>query len=406
VQQTEYDIIIIGGGPAGSICAIFLKKNNPSLNIAIIDKDIFPREKACGDGLSPGAVKIIQEAGLGHLFFDRLPINNFCLSLHGKQKINYNLKNLPGAGSEGYVYPRKLLDHELIKHAVALGVTFLDGCSLISMEEEKDFYSWLTCHHLAQTIKLGTRLVIGADGSNSVIRKYLKIPFNKDYHTGVALRGYCTLQDNQPPSLSIDILKNKGSAYGWVFPVSSNRANIGVGIDLSIYKKQRLNIHSLFKQYTETKKQEIKLTLDENSLSGFTLPYGSKLPPLFSGNKALIGDAASMINPLTGEGIFYAMKAGQMLASHLAGALHSPEHTSRALAAFSISYKNSFQEHFRLNLLLKKILASPFAGILFKRMANREKILDKAMNVIMGNGHQLYNSSIKMRLLKKITGTA
>jgi flavin-dependent dehydrogenase len=113
-----------------------------------------------------------------------------------------------------------------------------------------------------------------------------------------------------------------------------------------------------------------------------------------------------MINPLTGEGIFYAMKAGQMLASHLAGALHSPEHTSRALAAFSISYKNSFQEHFRLNLLLKKILASPIAGILFKRMANREKILDKAMNVIMGNGHQLYNSSIKMRLLKKITGTA
>jgi flavin-dependent dehydrogenase len=195
-----------------------------------------------------------------------------------------------------------------------------------------------------------------------------------------------------------------GGAYGWLFPISSTLANVGIGIDLAVYKKKRLNINKEFKKYFSQIQQESKLVLIENSCAGFTLPYGNEMPALYSGNKVIIGDAASMINPLTGEGIFYAMQAGKMLACHVASCTGSAPRLTKALADFSDSYKKSFEEHFRLNLMLKKILASPFAGFAFKKIASQEQVLDKAMNIIMGNGSHLSSSNFKIRLLKKMTG--
>lgn len=405
MNQSDYDIIIIGAGPAGCICGIFLKKINPALRVAILEKQVFPREKACGDGLSPGAVKIIQEAGLGDIFKSKLAVSNFCLSLNGKNKIDYSLNRLPDTGCKGYVYPRKLLDHELAKKALACGAELFEGCVINLIEEESSFSSVVTCIHSSEKKNLRAKLLVGADGSNSMVRKYLNIPPNKDINAGVALRGYCNISDGDKIPLTIDILKNKGGAYGWIFPVSATMANIGVGIDLSVYKKKRLNINSEFKEYMAAKQREMKMELIKNSCSGYTLPYGNEMPAFIGGNKVLIGDAASMINPLTGEGIYYAMQAGQMLASHIAEYMDSEEKLSSSLAAFSVSYKKKFEEHYRLNLMLKKILASPFAGIAFKRMAGREDMLDKAMNIIMGNGSHFYSGSFKMSILKRLTGT-
>src|SRR6185503_19817424 len=117
MTEKFYDVIIIGGGPSGATCGIFLKKLNPLLSVCIIDKEDFPRKKPCGDGLSPGVVDIIREAGLSDFFLDRFPVSNFELSCGDSIDIKYDMRNLFESNSYGFVYQREGFDEKLIDGA-------------------------------------------------------------------------------------------------------------------------------------------------------------------------------------------------------------------------------------------------------------------------------------------------
>jgi len=218
-----------------------------------------------------------------------------------------------------------------------------------------------------------------------MLRKHLKVAPNENKHTGIALRYYCKINTPELPFLRIDILRHLKKSYGWVFPVSADTANIGIGVDADVHKKKNVNLNHELEKYFSCIKPWFNPELIPGTRSGYPLPYGSQLPILVHGNKVLIGDAASMINPLTGEGIFYGMQAGKMLAEHIANSFAANDQLQKNLTEFSTHFTRHFKSHYQFNLAIKKTLASPFAAFFLKRIAKDSARLNKAMGIILGN---------------------
>ncbi|MEP7141221.1 MAG: geranylgeranyl reductase family protein [Ferruginibacter sp.] len=403
MKEKFYDVIIIGGGPSGATCGIFLKKLDPSLRVCIIDKESFPRKKPCGDGLSPGVVDIINEAGFGEFFFERFPISNFELSCGNSIDIKYDLRNLFESNSYGFVYQRELFDEKLIDCAVKAGVDFFQKHNIAEIREIEPWRTQVSCRYDRDNFQFIGKIIVGADGANSKIRSYLKIPSNDDRHMGIGLKYYCSYKGSDEMSLRIDILKSLKSSYGWFFPFSKDLANIGIGVNVDVYKKYKINLNKEFDNYLLFLKDKMQLELIPGSRGGYPLPYGSQMPKLVHGNKVLIGDAASMINPLTGEGIYYGMYAGKALAANIAGSFGSGDELGTALQKFSVDFQNRFQNHYKLNLRIKNLLSSPFSGILLKALAKDKVLLGKVMGIMLGNSNSFNVENFSLKVIKKST---
>jgi geranylgeranyl reductase family protein len=403
MKEHQYDIVIIGGGPAGSACGIFLKKLNPSLRVCILDKQSFPRKKPCGDGLSPGVADIIKEAGLPNFFQERHPIQTFEFSCGDGVAIKYDLQNLSESNAYGYVFPREPFDDQLMKHAVAAGVDLFQKHEISGIREIDPWCTQLTCQHEANTFQFSAKVVVCADGAYSKMRSYLNIPPNDDQHTGVTLRYYCKIDHLDEMTLRIDILKNLGNSYGWLFPVSETVANVGIGVDKDVYKRDHINLNKELDNYLALLKRDMHVELIPGTRAGYPLPYGSQLPELVHGNKVLIGDAASMINPLTGEGIYYAMYAGKSLAEHIAHCMHADSMLQAALSNFASGFKKQFHQHYQLNLRLKKLLSSPLSGILLHMVAKDKALLNRAMKIVLGNSNSFEVKHLQLKVIKRST---
>ncbi len=167
---------------------------------------------------------------------------------------------------------------------------------------------------------------------------------------------YANAASSDFDALQIDFIQELLPAYGWLFPIDKTRANIGVGIDLDRYKRTRRHLREILRCYQ--KKLGSHIEYDETSYLAHILPYGSELPRLAHPEEqaALIGDAGSMINPLTGEGIFYGMFAGELLGRILARALEKPDFATiaTALTEYENQFGHRFQKPFRPELENKR----------------------------------------------------
>lgn len=401
MADSYFDVVIVGGGPAGSSCGLFLKTYAPQLQVCIIDKQNFPRNKPCGDGLSPAVVDLLADAGLQQLFTERYPLSIFELS-SGSFRLRYDLRSLSHNRSVGYVYDRKTFDNELVQEAVARAVTVFQKHTIESIEELNG-NTQFHCKHATGNRVITGGIVVGADGAYSKIRSYVGVAPAAETHKGVSLRYYCKTGPGPEPALRIDILKRLGNSYGWVFPLSPTLANVGIGVDADVYKAKNLNLNTEFDAYLAWLRNDMKLEVIEGTRAGYPLPYGTQLPRLAHGNKVLIGDAASMINPLTGEGIYYALYSGQLLARHLAAVFNSGASPATALQQFEQDFKNQFSHHYRLNQRLKKLLTSPAGALSLRVLQHDPVLLHRVMQLVMGNANALDVKHLPWKILKRST---
>jgi geranylgeranyl reductase family protein len=387
MKSEHYSVAVVGGGPAGASCAISLLNSGAS-SVALIDKARFPRDKSCGDGIGPGAVLVMHRLGLGDRLKSHVPIRFFSVSAPSGLAIKGPLPTVGGKVQVGYTIPRKKFDHYLAQAALERGAADLTG----ERVEQASFAAgrWvlrLKRLESGDPHSITADVVVGADGARSKIRRALNVPMNSDVNTGIAVRLYARPRGVYFDALQIDLVKRLLPGYGWLFPIGSDRANIGVGIDVANYKRQEAHLGRLLDDYRQRLADE--LDCDETSSLSSILPYASELPRLAhpEARAALIGDAGSMINPLTGEGIFYGMFAGELLGRLLAKAARRADAggCESALAEYENRFRRRFERHFHLNWRLKQWAASErWCDRVIHACGQDEVVLSALIDLTMG----------------------
>lgn len=385
MDVNNFDVVIIGGGPTGSICGICLKKLNSNLRVCVVDKEKFPRLKACGDGLGPGVNKIITDLGLNSIFKNHESIEKLKITSPNGFQLVSNLPKIGDIQPVGYVFPRKEFDSQLISIARNYGVIIFEEWEYSSYNDMGNFNTNVKIKKNSDEIFLNTKILIGADGAKSKLRSQLNIPFNSKEHTGVALRYYCKVENYNAKDLRLDFLKEIYPGYGWVFPINKNLVNIGVGVDMHKIERKKINLNKMFESYINYLNTKIIVNKIEETKLSSILPYGSQLAPLVNfNNKILIGDSASMINPFSGEGIFYGMTAASILANNIYNKFENDEILKNALQDFESQFRNRFCKHYKINHYLKYLMGTRFSNLAIKASNYNTEILKEGIELVMG----------------------
>jgi len=318
------DVVIVGGGPAGASTACHLAARG--FRTLVVDKETFPREKVCGDGIAPRAVHSLYKLGLrGELEgrFKRTSGIRFYSTRGGMMEVRYPMGSL--YPDHGYVIPRRDLDHILLRRAEGLGAEVLQGCKVTGvLPREEGIYPGVEAEYRGEKLRIEAGYVVGADGPSSLVGRELGLLIDDPLYLGVSVRCYMTGVEGMDDFLEIYPEDAVTPNCGWIFPVDENTANVGLGAMLYAIRKRDINLNRAFEDFmTRTRHAAAKLrdARPLGRLRGAQLRVGCGGAVPRKSNVLLVGDAASLTNPISGEGITYALESGRWAGETLAAAL-------------------------------------------------------------------------------------
>ncbi|HRI98540.1 MAG TPA: geranylgeranyl reductase family protein, partial [Nocardioides sp.] len=292
-------------------------------DVVLADAAVFPRDKTCGDGLTPRAVHELQ--GLGLEDWLRAHTVNQGLRAHGFGQtllLPWPGGTLPGWGS---AVARTELDDHLRTTAIKAGATAVDGARAVDVRRSGGRVEAVVFKTDDGPVEIGCRRLVVADGVRSPLGKVLGREWHRDTVYGVAGRSYIASELSDDPWISshLELRDEAGkvlSGYGWIFPLGTGEVNLGVGTLATSKRPADLAIKPLMAQYAELRRDEFKLSGELRMPTSALLPMGGAVTNVAGPNWALIGDAAACVNPLNGEGIDYGLETGRLVADLLLSA--------------------------------------------------------------------------------------
>jgi geranylgeranyl reductase family protein len=319
VGGSSWDLIVVGAGPAGAAAALEARRLAPGARVLLLDRADFPRDKACGDGIGPHAAAELAELGAGSVLDGYPPVHRLRLRAPGGIDLAGTCERA------SWVVPRKVLDARLVELAVAAGAE-LRRVRLRELERQGG--------QVVVNGELAAPAVVGADGANSTVRRLLGAPASPAWRTAIALRGYAPAAP-EPDEQLIGWVAEGWPAYVWSFPTGTGLVNVGYGLLRGRLRGGRAELERRLHDLLPG------VEADPASLRAHHLPFSPGRPLAGRGRVLLCGDAASMVNPLSGEGIYYALASGRLAAR--AGLL-APE---RPVAAYRAVLRDHLGRHFR-----------------------------------------------------------
>src|SRR5579875_1328159 len=330
-EPRRCDVLVVGGGPSGSACAYWLARAGH--DVVLVERKKYPREKTCGDGLTPRSVRQLEDMGLGeelagagHRYTG--------LRSHGfGRTLELTWPSHPDLPSYGYVITRKDLDALVAERAAKGGAAVWEATEAQAPLFEDGRVSGAVVTRTdpdATPLEVRARYVIVADGAGSRFGRQLGTSRNRAYPLGMALRGYWTSPRHDEPWIDswLDIRDQRGKVlpgYGWIFPVGDGRVNVGIGLLSTFNQWKAVNTTHLLQSFVEYAPPEWDLRPETCCVpaTGGRLPMGLSVGPHVGPTHLVVGDAGGSINPFNGEGIAYAYETGRLAAEATSLALAS-----------------------------------------------------------------------------------
>ncbi|GAA3049161.1 menaquinone reductase [Gordonia defluvii] len=374
------DILVVGAGPAGSAAA--LRAARAGRDVTVLDLASFPRDKTCGDGLTPRAVTALVELGLGDYLADRPRIAG--LHLHGwgaDQRVLWPGKRFADHGS---AVTRLELDEQIRAFAQDAGARMILGTKAVDVEWAGDRIAAVIVEGSAGRRAIRASTVIVADGVRSGLGKILGRQWHRDTAYGVAGRAYVSSARSDDPWMGSHLeLRGADGAllpgYGWVFPLGNGTLNVGVGALATARRPAHVELRPTLRHYAEMVRDDWQITGEPQRIASALLPMGGAVSGVAGRNWMLIGDAAACVNPLNGEGIDYGLETARLAVELI---------TDRG-GDFSERWPDVLTEHYALAFSAARRLAAmltvPAAVPLLGRPGLRSRALMSTVVRVMGN---------------------
>lgn len=340
-KPSTHDVLVVGAGPAGAMTATILAQKG--VDVLLIDRHHFPRDKTCGDAVPGGAVERLWRYGMKEKLDTAVARDQFYIlnSLRIVSPRGYSIEaefKDGTAGADSYVAPRLYFDSVIQQHAIDSGAKFCVAQAKEPLLKDGKI-TGVRARVNGKVANLQARLVIGADGVTSVLTRHLRSQSGQhtDQHRAVAIRAYIEDLEEIPHQVEFYLYKKILPGYAWIFPIGKQRANIGLGMRLDHFRKHKKNLEEMLRQFLDIPAIKARLQRggELRDIATWQLNFGSqpRLQYAFDG-AMLVGDAAGFINPVTGGGIHNAIISAELAAQTALVALSTGDTTYHSLQVY------------------------------------------------------------------------
>lgn len=410
----ETNVCILGAGPGGASAA--LKLDRLGIDCLLVDKATFPRDKICGDALSGKVVYALNriDKSIMEDFYEPKDIKIDCWGVEfvfpKDRKISVASTSFLKEGEQnprafGFVSKREDFDNYIIEYVrKSSHIDFREGLELRDFEKVEDGF---ILKNKDGSVAIKTKLVIAADGAQSKFAREIAAFDKEEKHFAGAIRAYyknvkgCS-EDN---FIELHFVEDFAPGYLWIFPLPNGEANVGVGMRSDLISKDKVNLKKKMLEILATHPR-FKDRFEEaeviGKIKGFGLPLGSKKRKISGDHYMLIGDAASLIDPLTGEGIGNAMISGLRAAEHAQRALETANFTAAALKTYDEEVYNHLWKELKISYQIQRALQYPWLTNILSGIATRSQGFTETMTAMFTDVNmrkKIYNPFFYIKLL-------
>ncbi len=370
----DYDVIVVGTGPAGSVAAMYLGKALGKEKVLVVDKAQFPRDKICGDAQGRKAAAIMKELGI-YDAYTKLPgqkIYGITLSSPNGTTVHLDAESRDKP-APGYVRRRLIFDNLLAENAKEMATFRIFNVTDLIIEN--NIVKGVIGNESGRKEEIRARIVLAADGANSIVAQKLGLNKNSPEHFIVGTRQYYKGVKGLGDRTEFHLIKNLLPGYFWIFPLPNNEANVGLGMIVKDMQDKKVNLKDAMLREIKENPLFVERFREAEALGdvkGWNLPIASYHRKCYGNGFMLLGDAASLIDPLSGEGVGNAMISGKIAAQVAVEALQKNDLGEAAMKKYDTLLWDMIGKEIKDNRRIQ-VLAKKFPFMIDRLMVKASK---------------------------------